>query len=264
MSKVVDLKNTLVNDYLKQKENAIQQIYALQKEEAITANEASTAVAAINAQAEVDVIDMTKTFYQEMFGMASEDFARTQTTTANTRNAVDSYLSSIWLTPLQKNQIINNYVKQWYTTEEAITKLSDDIRDGTNPVINDVAKNNADAAQAAQAKFQADMALKIQPIITKGEVDLQLQNDKQAFEANQSALDRQLRARNISTGNTGKLLTITEQTKLSWSLAAAAKGNGQNAVIPSDMTDTATRELNQAAMVLTVDPENKYANQDFA
>lgn len=46
-------------------------------------------------------------------------------------------------------------------------KVSEDIRDGTNPVINDITKNNADAAKAAQAKFEQDMRMKIEPIITK-------------------------------------------------------------------------------------------------
>lgn len=217
MAKIVDLKNVLVNDYLKQKEWAIKDIYALEKNNDLTANEAATAVAAITAQAEVDVLDLTKTFYQEMFGMAKSDFERTQTTTANTRNAVDSYLANIGITPLQRNQIINNYVKAGYTTEEAITKLSQDIRDGTNPVINDVTKNNADAAASANAKFTQEMALKITPIVTEGKIKLELQDDKQEFDAAQNALDRSRRA------SEAKSKTKAPKTLSEWAMINANK-----------------------------------------
>lgn len=193
MSDVIDLKNTLVNDYLKQKDQAIQQIYTLQKENSISANEAASAVDAIKAQSESDVLNMTKTFYQQMFGMAQQDEARTENRQTATRSAVSEYLAALGQTPAQINQLVNNYVAKGYTTEEAMRQLSDDIRNGANPVLNNLTKNNEDAAKAALAAHNAKLDLAIEPIITKGKVDAALQDDKQAFEAQQNALDRQLK-----------------------------------------------------------------------
>ncbi len=196
MSDVIDLKNTLVNDYLRQKDQAIQQIYTLQKENSISANEAASAVDAIKAQSESDVLNMTKTFYQQMFGMAQQDEARTANQQSQSRDAVTSYLAALGQTPAQINQLVNNYVAKGYSAEEAVRQLSDDIRNGTNPVLNNLTKNNEDAARAAQAKFNADMSLKIEPIITKGKVDLELQNDEQAFKSAEAALSRRAAAAN--------------------------------------------------------------------
>lgn len=216
MSDVIDLKNTLVNDYLKQKDQAIQQIYKLQKENSISANEAASAVDAIKAQSESDVLNMTKTFYQQMFGMAQQDEARTENRQTATRSAVSEYLAALGQTPAQINQLVNNYVAKGYTTEEAMRQLSDDIRNGANPVLNNLTKNNEEAAKAAQAKFNADMALKIEPIIAKGKVDLALQDDEQAFKKEQAALDRRAAAVRAASagGKKPKALSTAAKTNV--------------------------------------------------
>lgn len=225
MSDVIDLKNTLVNDYLKQKDQAIQQIYTLQKENSISANEAASAVDAIKAQSESDVLNMTKTFYQQMFGMAQQDEARTANQQSQSRDAVTSYLAALGQTPAQINQLVNNYVAKGYSAEEALRQLSDDIRNGTNPVLNNLTKNNEKAAKAAQAKFNADMALKIEPIIAKGKVDLALQDDEQAFKKEQAALDRRAAAVRAASagGKKPKALSTAAKTNVQW---AANKWGG--------------------------------------
>lgn len=213
MSDVIDLKNTLVNDYLRQKDQAIQQIYTLQKENSISANEAASAVDAIKAQSELDVLNMTKTFYQQMFGMSQQDEARTANQQSQSREAVTSYLAALGQTPAQINQLVNNYVAKGYSAEEAVRQLSDDIRNGTNPVLNNLTKNNEEAARAAQAKFNQDMALKIEPIITKGKVDLNLQNDEQAFKAEQAVLDRRAAAARAASAGGKKPKAISTAAK---------------------------------------------------
>ena len=167
MSDVIDLKNTLVNDYLRQKDQAIKDIQKLMTDKVISINEYSEGVDAIRAQSESDVLNMTKTFYQQMFGMAQQDEARTTNQQSQSRDAVTSYLAALGQTPAQINQLVNNYVAKGYSSEEALRQLSDDIRNGTNPVLNNLTKNNEEAAKAAQAKFNADMALKIEPIKVK-------------------------------------------------------------------------------------------------
>lgn len=264
MQSVIDLKNTLVGDYLNQKETAIEKIRTLAREKILAAEDASEAINAINAQADLDVINLTKGFYQKMFGMTSADDARTETNLSNSRSAVTSYLSALGQTPLQINQIINNYVQKWYSVEDAMQKVSEDIRDGTNPVINDITKNNADAAKAAQAKFEQDMRMKIEPIITKWDVDLQLQNDKQAFEEAQNALDRQLELKKISiswakSGWGSKALSITELTKRNGSLVSVLKESGKSWQLPSNMTEADARLFDSAAVLLTTQPDNTYA-----
>jgi hypothetical protein len=112
MSKIIDLKNDLVNQYLSQKDQAIKDIYKLEKENAITTNEAASAVAAIRDQAELDVIDMTKTFYKDMFGMTEKVDRRTEETQNAIRSGVSQFLSALGLTPIQQNQMLNNYIKE--------------------------------------------------------------------------------------------------------------------------------------------------------
>lgn len=112
MQSVIDLKNTLVGDYLNQKETAIEKIRTLAREKILAADKASEAINAINAQADLDVINLTKGFYQKMFGMTAADDARTETNLSNSRSAITSYLSALGQTPLQINQIINNYVQK--------------------------------------------------------------------------------------------------------------------------------------------------------
>ena len=165
MSKIVDLKNELVTEYITQKDSAIAKISKLKMDNAIEANQADAAIAALNEKAKSDVITLTKEFYNKMFGMQEADQTRTATNLANSRAAVTSYLSALGQTPAQINQMINNYVVSGFTPEEAMQKLADDIRNGSNAVLNNIVKNNSDAAAAAQAKFEQDMALKIQPII---------------------------------------------------------------------------------------------------
>ena len=213
MSKIVDLKNTLVNDYLRQKDQAIQQIYTLQKENALSANDAATAVDAIKAQSEVDVLNLTKTFYQQMFGMSQQDEVRTANQQTQARDAVTNYLAALGQTPVQINQLVNEYVQKGYTAEDAMRQLSDDIRNGTNPVLNNLTKNNAEAARAAQAKFETDMAMKLEPIKLQGEIDLKLLEKKQEFEKAQNALDRQYKAIKAS-GSTGKKISEAARTNV--------------------------------------------------
>ena len=167
MAKVVDLKNELVTEYLTQKEAAIKKINELKMSNAMQANQADAAIAALNEKAKSDVITLTKEFYNKMFGMSEADQTRTATNLGAIRTAVTGYLSALGQTPAQINQLINNYVVKGFTPEDALKQVSDDIRNGTNAVLNNIVKNNSDAARAAQAKFEADMALKINPIITK-------------------------------------------------------------------------------------------------
>lgn len=219
MSKIVDLKNTLVNDYLRQKDQAIQQIYTLQKENALSANDAATAVDAIKAQSEVDVLDLTKTFYQQMFGMSQQDEVRTANQQTQARDAVTNYLAALGQTPVQINQLVNEYVQKGYTAEDAMRQLSDDIRNGTNPVLNNLTKNNAEAAKAAQAKFETDMAMKLEPIKLQGEIDLALLTQKQEFEKAQKALDRKLSAANAKyTTNKDKVASEGSRLRASASI----------------------------------------------
>lgn len=216
MSDVIDLKNTLVNDYLRQKDQAIKDIQKLMTDKVISINEYSEGVDAIRAQSESDVLNMTKTFYQQMFGMAQQDEARTANQQSQSRDAVTNYLTALGQTPAQINQLVNNYVAKGYSAEEALRQLSDDIRNGTNPVLNNLTKNNEDAARAAQAKFNADMSLKIEPIITKGKVDLELQNDEQAFKKEQAALDRRAAAVRAASagGKKPKALSTAAKTNV--------------------------------------------------
>ena len=167
MAKVVDLKNELVTEYLTQKEAAIKKINELKMSNAMQANQADAAIAALNEKAKSDVITLTKEFYNKMFGMSEADQTRTATNLGAIRTAVTGYLSALGQTPAQINQLINNYVVKGFTPEDALRQVSDDIRNGTNAVLNNIVKNNADAARAAQAKFEANMALKIEPIVTK-------------------------------------------------------------------------------------------------
>ncbi len=112
MSKIVDLKNTLVNDYIAQKQKAIEDIYKLQKENVITENDAAAAVAAVNARTEADVIDLTKTFYKEMFGLTEAVDANAEQKKVATRSAISNYMTSLGLTAEQQTKIINDYVKK--------------------------------------------------------------------------------------------------------------------------------------------------------
>jgi len=167
MAKIVDLKNQLVNQYLDQKDQAIKDIYKLQKEKAITVNEAAAAVQEIEAQSKIDVLDMTKTFYKQMFGVTEATNNRTEENLGNIRSAVASYLQALGLTPVQQNQLLNNYVKKGYSVNDALTQLSDDIRNQAAPVLQYINSNNEEAAAAAKAAFEQKLALEIKPIIAK-------------------------------------------------------------------------------------------------
>ncbi len=194
MSNIVDLKNTLVNDYIKQKQKAIDDIYALQRDSIITENDAAAAVAAVNARTEADVIDLTKTFYKEMFGLTEAVDANAEQNKVATRSAISNYMTSLGLTAEQQTKIINDYVKMGYSPEDAITKIIDDINAGNTPIPANILANKQDAADAAQAQLQADLLKIVTPIQEKGRIDAILQDDKQEFEAQQNALDRKLRA----------------------------------------------------------------------
>lgn len=211
MSNIVDLKNKLVNDYIAQKQKAIEDIYKLQKENVITENEAAWAVQAVNARTESDVIDLTKTFYREMFGLTEAVDAAAETKLSGIRSALGTYMTSLGITGEQQTKIINDYVKKGYSVEEAQRKLIDDINSGNSPIPANLLQNKADAAAAAQAKLQEDMAKLLAPIQEKGRIDAILQDDKQEFEAQQNALDRKLKAAWASRKSGGKELTLTQK-----------------------------------------------------
>ena len=225
MSKIVDLKNTLVNDYIATKQQAINDIYALMKENVITENDAAAAVAAVNARTEADVIDLTKTFYKEMFGLTEAVDAAAEQKLTGIRAALGTYMTSLGITGEQQTKIINEYVKKGYSIEEAQRKLIDDINSGNSPIPADILANKADAAAAAQAQLQADLLKIVTPIQEKGRIDAILQDDKQAFEAEQSALDRKLKAAGISASRnkTAKPIADTRQTNVLMAGAAVGK-----------------------------------------
>ena len=112
MSNIVDLKNKLVNDYIAQKQKAIEDIYKLQKENVITENDAAAAVQAVNARTESDVIDLTKTFYKEMFGLTEAVDAAAEQRLSGIRSALGTYMTSLGITAEQQTKIINDYVKK--------------------------------------------------------------------------------------------------------------------------------------------------------
>lgn len=256
MQKVIDLKNDLVNSYLKQKQEAIDAIYALKKDNAITQNEADEAINAIQSRAKSDVIDITKDYYKQVFGVTDGADARAENTASNTRAAVTGYLAALGMTGLQQNQLINNYVKDGYSTEEALAKLAEDIRDKKNPVITWSEENNADAAAAAAAAFEQQMALKIEPILAKWQVDLDLQNDKQAFDAEQASLDRALKRAGMIAGSASSgSKKITQATwEKGYAAFEAAKLEGDvDGVFPTTMTEDEFRVIS-----------NSLANPDLA
>lgn len=216
MQTIIDLKNKLVQTYLDRKAQSQEQIYALVKDKQISASEAAEAVNAINILSERNVLAMTKSFYDKMFSTADAIDARNINQKTESRAAVSTYLTALGLTPEQQTQVINNYVAKGFTAEDAVDKLAEDIRDGKTAIPSWMLKNTEAANAAAKAAFDQKMALARDPIITKGNIDLQLQNDKQAFEQEQNALDRQLRAR-ISASSaakikTGKPLTLNQKT----------------------------------------------------
>ena len=257
MAKIVDLKNQLVNQYLDQKDQAIKDIYKLQKEKAITVNEAAAAVQEIEAQSKIDVLDMTKTFYKQMFGVTEATNNRTEENLGNIRSAVASYLQALGLTPVQQNQLLNNYVKKGYSVNDALTQLSDDIRNQAAPVLQYINSNNEEAAAAAKAAFEQKLALEIKPIIAKWEVELALQNDKQEFEAEQKALDRKFKISNSTVWKwSTKELTYAQKVAM-----ADALSKYWEWTFPEKITEWEALEIISSASTLDVDAGNKFAQE---
>lgn len=223
MSKIIDLKNNLAQIYLDRKAQSQKDIYKLVQDKIITQGEAAEAVNAINILSEKNILNMTKNFYDKMFSTADAIDARSNTNQTDSRAAVSQYMTALGLSAEQQTQLLNNYVAKGFTPEQAVATLSEDIRDGKTPIPAWMIKNTKEAQEAALLKFNQEQKLQNDPIILKWQIARELQDDKQAFEAEQNALDRKLKAAGIararsSWGSGAKPLTLPVRTNV-WSAA---------------------------------------------
>ena len=188
MWKVIDLKNQLAQQLLAQKDVAQQNIYKLQSNNVLTQNETNEALAALDVQTQQNILNLTKTFYEKMFGLSDTVQQRTESNQAATQNAINAYLTQLGLTPQQQASLLAPYSTAGYTPSEAINKLSQDITNGTNDVLKFFEQNNEAASAAAKAEFEQKLAI----INAQTIADLTLQQDKQAFTASET--DKKIRA----------------------------------------------------------------------
>jgi hypothetical protein len=170
MSKVVDLKNDLAQQYIRSKEASQNNIFQLERDKVITANERDAALATLETQTEENILKLTKNFYWTLFGTVDAATTRGKQEELTTQNTLMSYLDSVGLTPEQRARVFNQYSSRGIAPENILIEVLNDVADWSNNITQFLTANQqAEAERLALARAQElqDTILKIQASKTK-------------------------------------------------------------------------------------------------